>query len=104
MNEALVNIFGIYFFLNLLILYLVAPVLDANMNEDEKSFWKYIFIYQYAVYKSSINEINTPGIIILEIIVTLCTFGSSILIFIGMSILGIFLAICELFCLIFKKR
>lgn len=103
MSEILINIFSYYCVINLFILYLV-PVLDAKMEDEEKSFWRYIFIYQYFIYKSSINEINMLGIIILEIIVTVCTFGSSVLIFIGMSILEIFLAICNLFCLVFKKH
>lgn len=104
MNETLVNIFGIYCLFNILSLYLIAPILGANMDEDEESFWKYVFVYQYSTYKSSVNKINTLGIIILETIVTLCTFVSSILIFVGMGILEIFLAICDLFYLIFKKR
>ena len=104
MNETLINIFGIYGFISLIITYIVPLMLDADMDNEEKSFWRYIFIYQYCTYKSAKDSINTLGIIILEIIVTLCTFGSSVLIFIGMSILEAFLAICYLFCLIFKKH
>ena len=104
MNETLINIFGIYSFINLIITYIVPLILDASMDDKEKSFLRYIFIYQYCTYKSSKDSINTLGIIILEIIVTLCTFGSSILIFIGLSIVEVFLAICNLFCLIFKKH
>lgn len=103
MNEILINIFGTYCFINLIITYMVRPALDANMDDEEKSFWRYVFIYQYCTYKSSKDSINTLGIIILEIIVTLCTFGSSVLIFIGLSVVEVFLAICSLFCLIFKK-
>lgn len=103
MHETLINIFGIYGFINLIITYIVSLMLDENMDDKEKSFWRYVFIYQYCTYKSSKDSINTLGIIILEISVTLCTFGSSVLIFIGLSILAIFLAICKLFCLIFKK-
>jgi hypothetical protein len=104
MNETLINIFGIYGFINLIITYIVPLMLDADMDDKEKSFWKYVFIYQYCTYKYSKDSINTLGIIILEIIVTLCIFGSNILIFVGLSVLEIFLAICKLFCLIFKKH
>lgn len=104
MNETLINIFGIYCFINLIITYTVPLVLDANMDDKEKSFWRYVFVYQYCTYKSSKDSINTLGIIILEIIVTLCTFGSSVLIFITLSVIEAFLAICNLFCLIFKKH
>lgn len=104
MNEILINIFGIYGFINLIITYIVPFILDVGMDDEKKSFWRYIFIYQYCTYKSSKDSINILGIIILEIIVTLCTFGSSVLIFIGMSILEVFLGICSLFCLIFKKH
>ncbi len=104
MNKTLVDIFGFYCFINFIITYIVPIMLDADMNDEEKSFWRYVFIYQYGTYKYSKDSINTLGIIILEIIVTLCTFGSSVLIFIGLSILEIFLAMCALFCLIFKKR
>lgn len=104
MNETLVNIFGIYCFLNFLVLYLITPILDVNMDDKEKSFWKYVFICQYCTYKFSRDSINIFGIIILEIIVTLCTFITSVLIFVGMGILETLLSICKLFCWIFKKR
>lgn len=104
MNEILFDIFGIYCFLNFLSLYLIVPVLDANMDDEEKSFWRYVFIYQYSAYQSAKDSINMLGIIIFEILVTLGTFVASIMIFVGMSILETFLAICKLFCWIFKKR
>lgn len=104
MNETLINIFGIYCVINLIVTYTIPLLLDADMDECEKTFWKSVFIYQYSAYKSSKDEINIIGIIILEIIITLCTFASSVLIFLGMSAIEIFLAICELFYWIFKKR
>lgn len=104
MSEVLINIFDIYCLINLFILYLVTPVLGVTMEDEEKSFLKTVFIYQYATYTSSINKINMLGVIILEIIVTLCTLGSNVVIFIGMSMLEIFLSICDLFYLIFKKK
>lgn len=104
MNEILVGILGVYMIVNVIITYIIPLILDSTMDDKEKSFLRYIFIYQYCTYKSSKDSINTLGIIILEIIVTLCTFGSSILIFIGLSIVEIFLAIGKLFYLIFKKR
>lgn len=104
MNEILFTIFGLYCTANLIITYIIPLLLDAYMDKHEKTFWRYVFIYQYSAYKYSKDELSTIGIIILEIIVTLCTFVSSVCIFLIMGIIEIFLAICNLFFLVFKKR
>lgn len=104
MNETLSTIFGLCGVINLIITYTIPILLDADLEEHEKTFWRYVFIYQYSAYKFSKDELSTIGMIILEIIITLCTFASSVYIFISMGMLEIFLAICHLFFLIFKKR
>lgn len=38
MNEILINIFGIYGFINLIITYIVPFILDVGMDDEKKSF------------------------------------------------------------------
>lgn len=104
MNETLSTIVGLHCVINLVITYIIPLLLDADMEEHEKTFWRYVFIYQYSAYKFLKDELSIIGLIILEIIITLCTFASNVYIFFGMGAIEIFLAICHLFFLIFRKR
>ena len=63
-----------------------------------------IFVFQYALYDSVKDKLNMIGIIILETLVTLLTFGASVMMFIVGVIVWLFILSWKLFYFIFKKR
>ena len=63
-----------------------------------------LFIFQYALYDSIKDKLNLLGIIILEALVTLLTFGASVMMFIVGIIVLLFILSWKLFYFCFKKR
>ena len=96
------NILGTYLIISVLVfLFSAIPV---SINKCEPFSWKAIFIFQYALYTYMKDELNLLGIVILETIVTILTFGSSVILAIMIAITWILLSSWKLFYFIFKKR
>ena len=68
------------------------------------NFLKLIFMYQYAVYQLTKDNINTVGIILLEILTTLSVWFLNILVLIVICVCYIGLFICRAFYFVFRKR
>lgn len=97
-----INALGAYMTFSFIILLFTSITIDVY---GYKLFsCKTIFIFQYELYECIKDELNMFGIIILELIVTILTFGTSIMLFIIAVIGWIFTLLWKLFYLIFKKR
>ena len=98
----LVNILSIYFIVSMLTYMFTVLILDATGYKpgDLKS----IFVFQYELYKNFKDKLNIFGIIILEAIATISTFGASVFMFVTGVVVCVFIMIWKLFCFIFKKR
>lgn len=97
-----INALGAYMTFSFIILLFTSITIDAY---GYKLFsWKTIFIFQYELYECIKDELNMFGVIILELIVTILTFGTNIMLFIIAVIGWIFTLLWKLFYLIFKKR
>ena len=71
---------------------------------DKKEFLKCVFMFQVALYMMTEQDINTVGIIILEIIITILTWYGSIFMFI-ILVAGLFVKIfVKLFIFCFRKK
>ena len=98
MNEL---IFTVYFLMSVLLFIASAPSWDLFHSQFSL---KFIFIYQYLVYKHTKDDFNILGIIIMEAIVTALTFGASMLIMLMLAIIFVIMQLWYLFRFLFKKR
>lgn len=97
-----VDILCIYLLVSMLVfIFSAAPL---SKNDYEVYSLKAIFVFQYEAYKHMKDELNMLGIVILETIITVLTFGSSIIMFITFLIIGTLMLIWEIFCFVFQKR
>ena len=97
-----INALGVYIFLSFSIFLFTSIAIDSY---GYKLFsLKTIFVFQYKLYECIKDELNMFGIIILELIVTILTFGASIMLFIIAGVALIFESLWRLLYLIFKKR
>lgn len=97
-----INALGAYIFLSFGIFLFTSIAIDSY---GYKLFsLKTIFIFQYELYECIKDKLNMFGVIILELIVTIFTFGTSIMLFIIAVIDWIFTLLWKFFYLIFKKR
>lgn len=65
---------------------------------------KFIFMYQYAVYKLTEDDFNIAGIILLELLTTLSVWFLNIAIVILICAYYVVMFICKLFYFVFRKR
>ena len=84
------------------ILLFIFSVTPLSKDDYESFSWKAIFVFQYELYKHMKDKLNMLGIVILETIITILTFGSSIIMFIIILITCTFMLSLELFCFVFK--
>lgn len=68
------------------------------------NIFKLIFMYQYAVYEWTKDDLNIVGIIILEILTTMFAWFFNVIIFFMVCTSYIFDAIYDLFYFLFAKR
>ena len=94
------DILGIYTLVSFILLIFTAGVLD---NDDAVSF-KALFVYQYKLYEDIKDKLNVFGIIILEALATILTFGASLMMFVIGVIVLLLILIWKLFYFCFKKR
>jgi hypothetical protein len=101
----LVNIVSGYSIVSLLMFLFSMTIL---LNEFDCNCAPYgfqcLFVFQYALYDSVKDKLNLLGIIILETLVTLLTFGASVMMFIVGVIVWLFIMTWKLFYFCFKKR
>lgn len=97
-----VSIIGFYALVSVL-MFLFATTILSNEFDCVYGF-QCIFIFQYALYDSVKDKLNLLGIIILEALVTLLTFGASAMMFVVGVIIWLFILIWKLFYFCFKKR
>lgn len=71
---------------------------------SKKEFIRCVFMYQIALWKYLSDDINTTGMIILEIITTLSVWFINMIVLLGLITAMIIKGICKLFYLLFKKR
>ena len=80
-------------------------VFDVDMVLKRKTdFIRCVFMWQFAVYELLNEEINTAGIVILEIITTALIFPENIIAFMCLLICLLFKGIAVAFYKIFRKR
>lgn len=101
-----IDVLGAYFAISFIATIFVSIDLDGS---DYNFFsLESIFVFQYELYHSLKDKLNVFGIIILEIIVTILTFGISTILAVMIGTSGIFVLTFKLawklFYLIFKKR
>lgn len=97
-----IDVLCAYIAFSVIILFITAPILDTY---GYKLFsWKTIFIFQCELYEDVKDELNIFGILILELITTILTLGTSLMLFIISIVAWIFKLLWKLFYLIFRKR
>lgn len=100
----ILNILQLYYLFVLVIVGLGCSLTLINDDLLHGNKLKLIFMYQYAVYQLTKDELNKIGILILEIITTLSVWFLNIIIFVIMCMWYILSAIWDLFYFCFKKR
>ena len=95
------NIFGAYVVVSFVVFGFAMMLLQASDYKGDD--WKVIFIFQGALYESIKDKLNIYGIIILEVLITLLTFGTSAFMFIAGVVAWLCMLIWKLFCFIFKR-
>ena len=99
----MLGIYYLFVFLAVGVICSLPIVLNSDEFELDNPI-KYIFMYQYIVYKMIKDKINIVGIILLETFVTFSVWFLNIIIAIIIIVSFIFCSICGLFFLIFQKR
>ena len=80
-------------------------VFDLEMVlKSKRAFIRCVFMWQFAVYAYLNEELNTTGIVILEIITTALIFPENIIAFVCLLIGLLFKGIAVAFYKIFRKR
>ena len=100
----ILNILQLYYLFVLVIVGIGCSLILINDDLLHENKLKLIFVYQYAVYQLTKDELNKIGILILEIITTFSVWFLNILILIVMCAWYILSAVWDLFYFIFKKR
>ncbi len=108
----IMNLIGFYYTLVLipgLLISLFISLTDYVYDMEQvliskKHFIRCVFMYQVAVWKRLSEEINSVGMIILEVLTTLSIWVLNIFIFLILLALLIFKIICLLFYAVFKKK
>ena len=77
---------------------------DNNIFSNKHEFIRCVFMYQISAYQFLSEEINTVGIVILEILITASTWYLNVIIFGILIIILILKAICHMFYIVFRKR
>ena len=75
-----------------------------DCNIASWSTFKIIFMYQYAIYEWTKEDLNIVGIVLLEILATIICWLFNVIIFLIFCISCIFDAIDDLFYFLFTKR
>ena len=96
------DILGVYAIFSYILFMLTCAFLDAS--DYKAGDFKSLFSSQYGLYESAKDELNLFGIIILEALVTILTFGASAIMFVFGIVSCIFIQGWKLFYFIFKKR
>lgn len=100
-----VSIIGSYGIVSILMFLFSMTILLNEFDCDCAPYgFQCIFIFQYALYDSVKDKLNMLGIIILEALVTLLTFGASVMMFVMGVIVWLFMLSWKLFYFCFKKR
>lgn len=79
-------------------------MVPLDIYNDKFYSWKNMFVFQRWLYDNMKDRLNLLGIIILEIIVTILTFGASVTLFACTTMVCVLLLCWKLYCLVFKKR
>lgn len=80
-------------------------VFDFEMAlKNKRDFIRCVFMWQFAVYEYLNDELNTAGILILEIITTALIFPENIMALASLLICLLFKGIAVAFYKIFRKR
>lgn len=77
---------------------------DTYILTDIHEFIKCVFMYQIGAYQFLKEEINTIGIVILEILITASVWFLNVIIFVLLIAILILKTMCHLFWLVFRKR
>ena len=96
------DIFCGYFAFSFLMYMMFMAFLETS--DYKHGDWRSMFALQYELYEIMKDKLNIYGIIILEILITILTFGASALVFATGSIVLLSMSIWKLFCFCFKKR
>ena len=91
----------IYFLISVFIFLFLS---GAASFSDHPFSLRSIFIFQCWVYEHTKDDFNILGIIIMETVITVLTFGASVLMASMLAIMFAILQLWRLFCFIFKKR
>ena len=95
------NIFGAYAIVSFIVYMLYMILLEVS--DYKPGEFRSIFGFQDELYESIKDKLNIYGIIILEALVTLLTFGASSLMFIMGVVVWVLMLSWKLFCFIFKR-
>ena len=100
-----VSIIGFYGIVSILMFLFSMTILLNEFDCDCAPYgFQCVFVFQYALYDSVKDKLNMLGIIILEALVTLLTFGASVMMFVMGVIVWLFMLSWKLFYFCFKKR
>lgn len=98
----LTDIIGTYIIINIIILSITLPKL--YFDDSKFSTFKTISIFQWTLYEDIKDKLNIFGIIILEIIITMLTLGTSLTLLIGIIVIKMLSLFWKIFCFVFKKK
>lgn len=96
------SILSIYYIISIFMF--LFSMIPLGIYNDKFYSWKNIFVFQRWLYDNMKDRLNMLGIIILEIIVTVLTFGASVTLFVTTVIVSVLVLCWKLYCFVFKKR
>jgi hypothetical protein len=94
------NIFGAYAVMSFIVYMLYMLLLEVS--DYKPGEFIAIFGFQDELYESIKDKLNIYGIIILEALITILTFGASALMFVTGVGICLFMLSWKLFCFVFK--
>jgi len=101
----ILNILGLYYLFVFISVGIGGSLaLTSDFEELFKNKLKLIFMYQYALYKITEDQLNIAGIIILETLLTISVWFLNVLVFVILCLWYILSAVWDLFYFVFKKR